>query len=101
MQKNDYIQANSGLQPKSIQNTLDLLEGGATVPFIARYRKEMTNGLDEVEIAFIRDLAKKFDDLLARQKTVLSSIEEQGKLYNELREKIELHFDFKWKNDRN
>lgn len=93
MQKNDYIQANSGLQPKSIQNTLNLLEGGATVPFIARYRKEMTNGLDEVEIAFIRDLAKKFDDLLARQKTVLSSIEEQGKLSNELREKIEQCFD--------
>ena len=93
MQKNDYIQANSGLQPKSIQNTINLLEGGATVPFIARYRKEMTNGLDEVEIAFIRDLAKKFDDLLARQKTVLSSIEEQGKLYNELREKIEQCFD--------
>ncbi len=93
MQKNDYIQANLGLQPKSIQNTLNLLEGGATVPFIARYRKEMTNGLDEVEIAFIRDLAKKFDDLLARQKTVLSSIEEQGKLSNELREKIEQCFD--------
>lgn len=93
MQKNDYIHANSGLQPKSIQNTLNLLEGGATVPFIARYRKEMTNGLDEVEIAFIRDLAKKFDDLLARQKTVLSSIEEQGKLSNELREKIEQCFD--------
>ncbi len=93
MQKNDYIQANSGLQPKSIQNTLNLLEDGATVPFIARYRKEMTNGLDEVEIAFIRDLAKKFDDLLARQKTVLSSIEEQGKLSNELKEKIEQCFD--------
>jgi transcriptional accessory protein Tex/SPT6 len=64
MEKQDFIQANSTLQTKSIQNTLTLLEDGATVPFIARYRKEMTGGLDEVEIALIRDLAKKYDEAI-------------------------------------
>ena len=89
MQKQDYIQANSTLQTKSIQNTLKLLEDGSTVPFIARYRKEMTGGLDEVEIGYVRNLAKKYDEILSRQKTILSSIEEQGKLSNELKTKIE------------
>ncbi|MCF8409635.1 MAG: RNA-binding transcriptional accessory protein [Crocinitomicaceae bacterium] len=93
MQKQDYIQSNSGLQPKSIINTLKLLDEGSTIPFIARYRKEMTNGLDEVEIALIRDNAKKFDELIARQQTILTAINEQEKLTNELREKIEHCFD--------
>jgi uncharacterized protein len=93
MEKQDFIQANSTLQTKSIQNTLKLLEDGATVPFIARYRKEMTGGLDEVEIALIRDLAKKYDDLIIRQKTVLAAIDDQGKLSDELRDKIQNCFD--------
>ena len=93
MQKQDYIQANSGLQPNSIINTLKLLDEGSTIPFIARYRKEMTNGLDEVEIALIRDNSKKFDELIARQQTILTAINEQEKLTNELREKIEHCFD--------
>jgi uncharacterized protein len=93
MQKQEFIQANSTLQTKSIQNTLKLLEDGSTVPFIARYRKEMTSGMDEVEIALIRDLAKKYDELITRQKTVLSSIDEQGKLTDELKSKIENCFD--------
>lgn len=93
MRQQDFIQSNSGLNPKSINNTLSLLNEGATVPFIARYRKEMTAGLDEVEIAVIRDLAKKHDDLIARQKTILASIEEQGKLTSELIQKIESCFD--------
>jgi uncharacterized protein len=93
MQQQEYIQANCGLIPKSISNTLSLLNEGATIPFISRYRKEMTGGLDEVEVAQIRDLAKKHDELIARQKTILSSIEEQGKLTSELKEKIEACFD--------
>ena len=93
MQQQEYIQANCGLIPKSITNTLNLLKEGATIPFISRYRKEMTGGLDEVEVAQIRDLAKKHDELIARQKTILSSIEEQGKLTTELKEKIEACFD--------
>lgn len=93
MQQHEYIQSNSGLAPKAINNTLNLLNEGATVPFIARYRKEMTGGLDEVEIAQIRDLAKKHDELIARQKTILASIEEQGKLTIELKQKIESCFE--------
>jgi uncharacterized protein len=93
MLQHEFIQSNSGLAPKSISNTLTLLKEGATVPFIARYRKEMTSGLDEVEIAQIRDLAKKHDDLIARQQTILGSIEEQGKLTPELKEKISTCFD--------
>jgi uncharacterized protein len=93
MEKHNFIQANSALQTKSIQNTLTLLEDGATVPFIARYRKEMTGGLDEVEIALIRDLAKKYEDLIIRQKTVLAAIDDQGKLSDELRDKIQNCFD--------
>lgn len=93
MQQHEFIQSNSGLAPKSISNTLSLLKEGATVPFIARYRKEMTSGLDEVEIAQIRDLAKKHDELIARQQTILSSIDEQSKLTSELKEKISNCFD--------
>lgn len=93
MQKNDFVQSNSGLQPKAILQTIQLLESGATVPFIARYRKEQTGGLDEVEIALIRDLAKKHDELISRQQTILSAIEEQGKLTPELKTKIETCFE--------
>jgi uncharacterized protein len=93
MQQHEYIQSNSGLAPKSISSTLVLLNEGSTVPFIARYRKEMTSGLDEVEIALIRDLVKKYDDLIVRQKTILSSIEEQGKLTDELKTKISTCFE--------
>lgn len=93
MQQHEFIQSNSGLNGKSITNTLNLLNEGATVPFISRYRKEMTGGLDEVEITTIRDLAKKHDELIARQNTILSSIEEQGKLTQELKDKITSCFE--------
>jgi uncharacterized protein len=93
MQQHEFIQSNSGLNGKSITNTLNLLNEGATVPFISRYRKEMTGGLDEVEITTIRDLAKKHDELIARQNTILSSIEEQGKLTPELKDKITSCFE--------
>jgi uncharacterized protein len=93
MQQLEFIQSNSGLNGKSITNTLNLLNEGATVPFISRYRKEMTGGLDEVEITTIRDLAKKHDELIARQNTILSSIEEQGKLTSELKDKITSCFE--------
>jgi uncharacterized protein len=88
-----YIQNNSGLAPKSITNTMQLLGEGATVPFISRYRKEMTGGLDEVEITTIRDLSKKFEELTARQQTILKAIEEQGKMTPELKEKVSTCFD--------
>jgi uncharacterized protein len=93
MQQHDYILSNSGLNQKAVTNTLQLLNEGATIPFIARYRKEITGGLDEVEIAQIRDLAKKFEEIKARQQTILNSIEEQGKLTSELKEKISTCFE--------
>ncbi|MNJ82616.1 30S ribosomal protein S1 [compost metagenome] len=93
MQKNEFIIGASGLKEKAIQNTIELLDGGATVPFISRYRKEMTGGLDEVQIAQIRDLAKKYDELIARQQTMIASIEEQGKLTDELKNKLLNCFD--------
>lgn len=93
MQKQDFVKSNSGLAERAIANTINLLNEGATVPFIARYRKEMTSGLDEVEITTIRDLSKKYDELIARHQTILSSIEEQGKLTPELKEKITNCFD--------
>lgn len=88
-----YIQNNSGLPPKSITNTMQLLGEGATVPFISRYRKEMTGGLDEVQITTIRDLSKKFEELTARQQTILKAIEEQGKMTPELKDKVSTCFD--------
>lgn len=74
---------------RQVTNTLQLLAEGATVPFIARYRKEATGSLDEVVIAQIRDLNQQLADLEKRRKTILDSIEEQGKLSDELKIRIE------------
>ena len=83
----------TGLQEKSIENTIQLLQDGATIPFISRYRKELTGGLDEMQVAVIRDALKKFDELTQRQKTICKAIEEQGKLTPELEQKINATFD--------
>lgn len=93
MEKNQFIKNATSLNDGAVQNTLKLLSEGATVPFIARYRKEMTKGLDEVEITAIRDANKLFDDLISRQHTILKSIEEQDKLTPELKAKITACFD--------
>ena len=74
MQQQEYIKKVTGFKESSVKNVVKLLSEGATVPFIARYRKEMSGGLDEVEIALIRDEVKKFNDVVARQKTILSAI---------------------------
>ena len=71
-----------------VKNTLDLLESGATIPFISRYRKENTGSLDEVQITEIRDLYEKWVELDKRRSVILDSIEEQGKLTPELAQKI-------------
>ena len=88
-----FIQNQLTVNEQQINNTLQLLNEGATVPFISRYRKEMTKGLDEVQITEIRDLNKKFDEISQRQQTILASIEEQGKLTDELKTKISSTFD--------
>lgn len=74
---------------RSVTQTLLLLAEGATVPFIARYRKEATGGLDEVQIAAVRDGAQALQALDKRRDAILSSITEQGKLTAELRQKLE------------
>ena len=77
------------LTEEQVQNTLNLLETGATIPFISRYRKEATGSLDEVQIGNIKDLYAKWLELDKRRAAILDSINEQGKLTPELREKIE------------
>ena len=71
------------------ENTIRLLDDGCTVPFISRYRKEATGGLDEVAVERIRDLYSKYTELEKRKATILQSIEEQGKLTPELRRSID------------
>lgn len=71
-----------------VENTLKLLQGGATIPFISRYRKEATGDLDEVQIGDIHMRYEKLCELAKRKETVLSTIEEQGKLTDTLRERI-------------
>src|ERR1700693_308233 len=74
---------------KSLAATIGLLDEGGTVPFISRYRKEATGNLDEVQIRAIQEKLEYFRELEDRRETVLSTIQEQGKLTPELRAKIE------------
>lgn len=76
-----------------VEKTIGLLNEGATIPFISRYRKEVTGGLDEVQIGNIKDQLDKFTELKKRKETILSSIEEQGKLSPELKKRIEASWD--------
>ena len=82
------IAAELKLPAHRIANTLKLLQGGATIPFISRYRKEATGGLDEVQIGDIQTRHEKLCELSKRKETVLSTIEEQGKLTPELKARI-------------
>ncbi|WP_263365948.1 Tex family protein [Edaphobacter bradus] len=77
----------------SLVATISLLDEGGTVPFIARYRKEATGALDEVKIREIEEKLAYFRDLVSRRETILSSISEQGKLTDDLRQKIETTLD--------
>lgn len=90
MERNYALQIAQELQltEEQVKNTLSLLEGGATIPFISRYRKEATGSLDEVQIGQIRDLHIRYVELDKRRATILDSIAEQGKLTPELESKI-------------
>lgn len=85
----NIIASETGLPGKGIRSTLELLEEGSTVPFISRYRKEMTGSLDEVEITTIRDRFQQLTELDKRRESILKSIEEQKKLTPELKQTIE------------
>ncbi len=84
----ELIAAELNISNRAVANTIKLLHDGATIPFISRYRKEMTGNLDEIQITTIRDLSVKYTELDKRKETILPTIEEQGKLTDELRQRI-------------
>ena len=81
-------QNDASLSPASVKAVLELKAEGATLPFIARYRKEKTGNLDEVQIQKVIDLKEEWDEVLNRQGYILSEIEKQGKLTEELKTKV-------------
>lgn len=85
----EVIAQRTGIPLRQVKNTVELLEEGATIPFISRYRKEHTGSLDEVQITGIRDALNQLKDLQKRQEYILKTIEEQDKLSPELKKKIE------------
>lgn len=90
---NSIVSKALNISEKQVANTIKLLEEGATIPFISRYRKEMTGALDEVQIASINDTLNKFKEIEKRKTTILSTIEEQGKLTTALKSRIENSWD--------
>lgn len=89
MQYEIKIASELQVKPHQVQATIELLDGGATVPFISRYRKEATGTLDEVQVAAIRDRIEQLRELDKRREAILRSIEEQGKLTPELKKSID------------
>lgn len=81
------------LPEKQVLPTIELLESGATIPFISRYRKERTGGLNEVQVASIQDKLEKFTELKARKESILKAIEKKQKLTPELKERIDASWD--------
>ena len=90
---NKMIASALNIAVRQVENTLSLLEGGATIPFISRYRKEATGGLDEVQIGEIKERNDKLTEVAKRKETILKTIEEQGKLTTDLKKRIELCWD--------
>ena len=88
-----FIKNQTQLTERAIEHTLELLSEGCTIPFIARYRKDKTGNLDEVAIERIAKAQNEYDNICKRKETILSSIEEQGKLTDELRQRIEISFE--------
>ncbi len=93
-QKNHQLIADKlGISIRQIANTITLLDEGATVPFISRYRKEMTGSLDEVAIGNIKEAKEQYEELDKRKVTILKTISEQELLTPELQSRIELCYD--------
>ena len=89
----DIISKELGFAPVKVKNVLELLDGGATIPFIARYRKEATGSMDEVAIGNIKEMHEKLKAIVQRKDTIIATIEEQDKMTPELKERIENCFD--------
>ena len=90
---NQMIASALQIAERRVANTLDLLAGGATIPFISRYRKEATGGLDEVQIEHVKQMHERLTEVAKRKETILATIGEQGKLTPELRQRIEASWD--------
>lgn len=88
-----FIQKQLNISEKSINNTLQLLAEDCTIPFIARYRKDKTGNLDEIQIEQISKISRQFEEIVKRKESILKSIEEQGSLSPELQQRIEESFD--------
>lgn len=88
-----YVSQSIEVPLHGLVSVIELLDGGGTVPFIARYRKEATGNLDEVKVREAEEQLAYFRDLVSRRETILRSIEEQGKLTDELKARIEKSFD--------
>ena len=87
------IAANLGLAEQRVANTLELLDEGATIPFISRYRKERTGSMDEVQIASINELYLKLQEIAKRKETIIKTITEQGKMTPDLEKRINETWD--------
>ena len=90
---NKMIASALNIAERQVENTLSLLNGGATIPFISRYRKEATGGLDEVQIGEIKERSDKLCEITKRKETILKTIEEQGKLNADLKKRIDACWD--------
>lgn len=84
----ELIAQKLNLHTKQVENTIRLLSQGATIPFISRYRKEATGGMNEVEVAQVKQGNEKLEDLVHRREYILQTIKEQGKLTEELNQRI-------------
>ena len=82
-----------GLTARQVRNTLKLLDEGATIPFISRYRKEATGSLDEVKVGEVSDWNERLKELVKRKATIVTAIEGQGKMTDELRKRIQQCWD--------
>lgn len=85
----EIIEKTTGISRNQIENTIRLLDDGATIPFISRYRKERTGGLDEVEISRIKDEYDRLRDMSKRKEFIIAAIEKSGKMTDDLKTRIE------------
>jgi uncharacterized protein len=85
----ELISTSLSLKPWQVKNTIQLLDQDATVPFISRYRKEATGTLDEVQVLAVKEQYEKLQEVAKRRESIISSIEEQGKLTDDLKAKLE------------
>lgn len=90
---NKIVSSTLNISEKQVENTIRLLDEGATIPFISRYRKEVTGALDEVQIGNIKEQYDKLRELEKRKQTIITTIDEQGKLTPDLRTRLENSWD--------